>query len=336
MKIGLTYDLRDEYLAEGYSEEETAEFDRADTIEAIERTLQALGFTTSRIGHARNVMRRLALGERWDLVFNIAEGMYGFGREALIPALLEAHQIPCVFSDSLVLALTLHKGMTKHVIRDLGIPTPDFAVIRAEADIADVRLPFPVFAKPVAEGTGKGVTPASKIRTRKELREVCRQLLFTFQQPVLVETFLPGREFTVGILGTGAEAKAIGTMEVVLNHKAEQDVYSYTNKEYCEELVEYYLVQDEMALHAQRVALAAWRGLGCRDAGRVDLRADADGVPNFIEVNPLAGLHPAHSDLPILATKVGLTYHQLIEAIMESALQRIPGKTPEIPLEKAA
>jgi D-alanine-D-alanine ligase len=325
MKIGLTYDLRDEYLAEGYSEQDTAEFDRRDTIEAIERTLQDLGFRTERIGHARHLIKRLALGERWDMVFNIAEGLYGFGREALIPALLEAHRIPCVFSDSLVLVLTLHKGMTKHVVRDLGIPTPDFAVLETEADLEDVFLPYPLFAKPVAEGTGKGVTAASKIANRKELRQVCRSLFSAYTQPVILETFLPGREFTVGILGTGVEARAIGTLEVVLNDRAEQNVYSYVNKEYCEELVEYRLVTDEMAQHAQRVALAAWQGLGCRDA---------DGIPNFIEVNPLAGLHPEHSDLPILCTQIGMSYRELLDAIMQSAMKRL--KTEYDVLKKAA
>jgi len=336
LTIGLTYDLRDEYLAEGYSEQETAEFDRRDTIEAIDGTLQELGFRTERIGHARHLIKRLALGERWDMVFNIAEGLYGFGREALIPALLEAHHIPCVFSDSLVLALTLHKGMTKHVIRDLGVPTPDFAVVENETGLEDVFLPYPLFAKPVAEGTGKGVTAASKITDRRELRQVCRTLLATYNQPVLLETFLPGREFTVGILGTGAEAVAIGTMEVMLNDRAEQDVYSYTNKEYCEELVEYRLATDEMARHAQRIALAAWRGVGCRDGGRVDLRADAEGIPNFIEVNPLAGLHPAHSDLPILCTQIGMSYRELLDKIMQSAMKRLEtGQKPD-KLKKAA
>jgi D-alanine-D-alanine ligase len=323
MLIGLTYDLRDEYLAEGYSDEETAEFDRRDTIDAIEQAIRAAGHATDRIGHARTLMRRLSQGERWDLVFNIAEGLYGFSREALVPALLEAHRVPCVFSDALVLALTLHKGMTKHVIRDLGLPTPDFAVISADADLADISLPFPAFAKPVAEGTGKGVTPASKICDQQELRAVCGRLLAAYQQPVLVETFLPGREFTVGIVGTGSEARALGALEVVLNDRAEHDVYSYTNKEFCEDLVEYRLVDDDMARQAERVALAAWRGLGCRDGGRVDLRADAAGMPNFIEVNPLAGLHPEHSDLPILATKIGMTYQALIEAILQSAMQRL-------------
>jgi D-alanine-D-alanine ligase len=218
----------------------------------------------------------------------------------------------------------------------MGIPTPDFAVMEREADIDEILLPFPLFAKPVAEGTGKGVTEASKIHTRKELKQVCRNLLIAYRQPVLVETFLPGREFTVGILGTGQEAEAIGTIELILKDQAERDVYSYVNKEYCEELVEYRLVTDEMAEHAQRVALAAWRRLGCRDAGRVDLRADTNGIPNFIEVNPLAGLHPEHSDLPILCNLVGLSYYELIDTIMSSALQRVHVSETMSPLKRAA
>lgn len=336
MNVGITYDLRDEYLAEGYGEEETAEFDRRDTIDAIENTLQELGYKTDRIGHARNLMKYLALGKRWDMVFNIAEGMYGFGREALIPATLDAYNIPYTFSDPLVLSLTLHKGMTKRVIRDLSIPTPDFAVVETEADIEKLTLPFPLFIKPVAEGTGKGITAASKIRSQDGLQRACRQLLATYKQPVLVETFLPGREFTVGILGSGAEARAIGVIEVILKDRAEQDVYSYQNKEYCEELVEYRLVTDTLARKAQEIALAAWQGLGCRDAGRVDLRTDTEGVPNFMEVNPLAGLHPEHSDLPILCTKVGISYRELIDTIMCSALERIEEMKVVPSLKRAA
>jgi D-alanine-D-alanine ligase len=212
--------------------------------------------------------------------------------------------------------------LTKHVVRDLGIPTPDFAVIETEDDIGKVKIPLPLFAKPVAEGTSKGITAASKINSRKQLFHVCRTLLSTFRQPVLVEHFLPGREFTIGITGTGEDATALGVMEVHLKDNAEKDVYSYVNKENCEELVEYRLVNDPIAQMAQDTALAAWRGLGCRDAGRVDLRADVQGVPNFMEVNPLAGLHPEHSDLPIICILAGITYHELIDMIMRSALKR--------------
>lgn len=323
MKIGITYDLRDDYLAAGYSEEETAEFDKPETIDALEQALQALGYQTERIGNVRSLVERLSSGCRWDLVFNIAEGLRGFGREAVVPALLEAYGIPCTFSDPLVLSLTLHKAVTKRVIRDLGIPTPDFAVIETAADCKTIELALPVFVKPVAEGTGKGISAASKVSSRESMESACRKLLEKYRQPVLVETFLPGREFTVGIVGTGAHARAIGVMEVVLNPDAEPEVYSYLNKEHYEERVSYRLADDETARAARDTALASWRGLGCRDGGRVDLRADAAGVPNFIEVNPLAGLHPVHSDLPILCRLAGTSYQELIAMIMHSARQRM-------------
>ena len=147
MKIGLTYDLRADYLAEGFTEEETAEFDHADTIEAIECALQDLGFETARIGNIKNLARRLVAGNRWDMVFNIAEGLKGFGREAQVPAMLDAYDIPYTFSDSLALSLTLNKGMAKRVIRDMGLPTPDFFVVEGVSDVEMVALPFPLFAK---------------------------------------------------------------------------------------------------------------------------------------------------------------------------------------------
>jgi len=323
LKIGLTYDLRDDYLSEGYTEEETAEFDRPETIESIEKALIFEGFQPDRIGHVKMLVRRLAAGDRWDMIFNIAEGLHGFGREAQVPAVLEAYGIPYTFSDALVLALALHKGMTKHVLRDAGIPTPDFTVIETEEDVDQVKIPFPLFAKPVAEGTGKGITAASKIASQHELRTVCQMLLTKFKQPVLIESFLPGRELTAGIVGTGKDAAVLGIMEVHLKAHAERDAYSFTNKEHYEELVEYELVDDTMARTAKQTALAAWQALGCRDAGRIDLRADSWDCPNVMEVNPLAGLHPIHSDLPIMCNLAGISYQALISMIMHSALKRL-------------
>jgi D-alanine-D-alanine ligase len=325
IKIGLTYDLRSWYLSRGYSEEETAEFDRESTIDGISSALVQLGHEPERIGALTQLVPRLAAGERWELVFNIAEGMYGFGRESQIPALLEAYRIPYTFSDPVVLGICLHKGWAKRVLRDLGLPTPEFAVVAGLEDIARVDLPYPLFAKPIAEGTGKGVTPASKVRGPAELEQRCRELLAAFRQPVLVERFLPGREYTVGIIGTGGEARAVGTLDVLLRMQAEAEVYSYVNKENSEELVDYRLVKDEQALRAEQTALAAWRGLGCRDAGRVDLRADERGVPNIMELNPLAGLHPEHSDLPIVCGLAGVSYVELIRRIVDSALRRARG-----------
>ncbi|PKN18705.1 MAG: D-alanine--D-alanine ligase [Deltaproteobacteria bacterium HGW-Deltaproteobacteria-6] len=322
MTVGLTYDLRDDYLREGYSQEETAEFDKPDTIAAIEDVILKNGHATDRIGHVQALTRRLAAGDRWDLVFNIAEGLHGFGREAQVPALLDAYKIPYTFSDPLGQTLTLHKGMTKHVVRDLGIPTPDFVVVSDPEDIDQVSLPYPLFAKPVAEGTGKGITALSKIDNVEDLRNICTNLLNTFHQPVLVETYLSGREFTVGIVGTGKDARTLGAMEVILNPDAEQHAYSYDNKEHYENLVRYAAVDDAEARHAMEISLAAWRGLGLADGGRIDLRSDTRGIPHFIEVNSLAGLNPIRSDLPILCRLMGISYHQLITDILNSALKR--------------
>ena len=322
LTVGLTYDLREDYLREGYSLEETAEFDKPDTIEAIEAVILKNGFAIDRIGHVKALAKRLTAGDRWDLVFNIAEGLYGFGREAQVPALLDAYSIPYTFSDALGQALTLHKGMTKHIVRDLGIPTPDFAVVADEEEIASVNLPYPLFAKPVAEGTGKGISACSKIDNASDLQTVCLKLLATFRQPVLVETYLPGREFTVGIVGTGRAARAVGAMEVILNPEAEQHAYTYDNKEHYENLVRYAAANDDEAKKAMDVSVAAWRGLDLKDAGRIDLRSDASGNPQFIEVNSLAGLNPVRSDLPILCRLVGMPYDQLITDILNSALAR--------------
>jgi D-alanine-D-alanine ligase len=325
VRIGLTYDLRAEYLALGYGEEETAEFDQQGTIDALAGAIESLGHTVDRIGSARSLIGRLAKGDRWELVFNIAEGLSGYGREAQVPAILDVYGIAYTFADPLAASLCLHKGWTKMIVRTAGVPTADFAIIETPADVARVKLPFPMLAKPIAEGTGKGVTPKSVVRSRDELAAVSTELLDHYRQPVLVEAFLPGREFTVGIVGTGAAARAIGSIEIVLTSGAEPDVYSYVNKEECETLVDYRHVTraDPLVARSERIALDAWIALGCRDGGRVDIRCDVRGEPMFLEVNPLAGLHPTHSDLPMIATAIGMPYAELIRAIIDSAAIRI-------------
>jgi len=326
MRIGLTYDLREDYLAMGYDEAQTAEFDRRDTIDAIEQTLQDLGYRTDCIGNVMSLAQRLVSGDCWDMVFNIAEGLRGFGREAQVPALLEAYDIPYTFSDPLIMSLTLHKGLTKRVIRDAGVPTPDFLVVEDGRQAGSVRFAPPFFVKPVAEGTGKGVTPASIIRRHEDLALRCTELISAYRQPVLVEEFLPGREFTVGLVGTGMDSAVLGSIELHLRAAAEPLIYSYQNKENCEELLDYRLVHaagDVAVREAEAIALQAWRVLGCRDAGRIDIRCDAQGKPQFMEVNPLAGLHPEHSDLPIICSRIGMPYRTLIEKIMLSARTRM-------------
>jgi D-alanine-D-alanine ligase len=179
--------------------------------------------------------------------------------------------------------------------------------------------------KPAAEGTGKGVTAKSKVHSKADLDTQVRQLLKTYHQPVLIEEFLPGREFTVGLLGTGPAARVLGTMEIEILDAAFDGIYSYETKEKCETLVRYSPApRDALRGRVEALALNVHRQLECRDAGRVDIRLDANGEPSFMELNPIPGIHPTHSDLPMIATQEGMSYTDLIASIVQSALARSP------------
>jgi D-alanine-D-alanine ligase len=324
MRIGMTYDLRDDYLAQGFTEEEAGEFDAPVTIDALEAAIRANGHDVVRIGSIRALVGALAAGETWDLVFNIAEGVSGIAREAQVPALLEAYGIPFTFSTADVLTVAMDKALAKLVVRQAGVLTPDFAVIRSARDLRAVDLPYPLFVKPLAEGTSKGVQETSKVADRAALTAKCLDVLKTYRQPALVETFLPGREFTVGLLGAGAAARLIGVAEVTFKAGGDPSAYSYRNK--IDAYDELTLATGPLADAAGAVALAAWRALGCRDAGRIDIRCDAEGNPAFIEVNPLAGLRPDWSELTVLAEQAGLPYTALIGAILDEATTRVAAK----------
>lgn len=319
MRIGLTFDLKSYYLEHGFTAEQAAEFDCEETIDGIANALEEAGHSVDRIGCLQQLLPRLLNGERWDLVFNIAEGVYGIGREAQIPAMLDAFRIPYTFSTTETLAVALDKGLTNAVMKGNGVPVSEFKVVRKPSDIKSVNMPFPLFAKPVAEGTSKGITANSVIHNEKELESVCLALLAQFNQPVLVETYLPGREFTVGLLGSGDKAKVLGVMEVSLGAKAEQQGYTFENKQLYADRVEYKVV-DEPAV--AELALKAWKTLNCLDAGRADIRLDADGNPRLMEINPLAGLNPSYSDLCILCRQQGIPYNRLIQSIVSSAMER--------------
>lgn len=322
MIIGLTYDLRSDYLKEGFTMEETAEFDKEETIEGLENALHILGYQTERIGHARKLTGELLAGRRWDIVFNICEGMYGDSRESLVPALLDAFRIPYVFSGAVTLGISLNKAFAKQIIRDAGINTPPFMVVNKPGDVKLCKLTYPLFAKPVAEGTGKGIEDRSVISNPAQLAEVCQYLLNKFSQPVLVEEYLPGREFTVGVIGNGPGARVIGAMEVIYGEGV-NDIYSYFNKENYEGRIHYEPVTGQLLEQCAEVSLGAWNALNAYDGGRVDVRVDRFGKMSFIELNPLAGLNPIHSDLPLLCRINGIEYPRLIGMIMDAAIERL-------------
>lgn len=324
MHIGLCYDLRKDYLALGYSEEETAEFDPPETIDGIDAAIQSHGHITHRIGNARALMSRLLQGERWDLVFNICEGMHGYGRESLVPALLDEYRIPYTFSDPLTLAATLHKGMAKTIVDAARVRTAPFAVINDLRQLESLALEYPLFIKPVAEGSGKGVDSASRADTPQAVAEKVRSVLAEFRQPALVESYLPGMDLTVSIIGTGEQARVIDVSCITLTASSDgAPFFTYANKEN----VHYSLASAPEPAYslAAAEALRAWQVLECRDAGRVDMRLDADGLPHFLEVNPLPEINPDYSEITSACRRKGISYNAMIGMILESAIERLNG-----------
>lgn len=321
--IGITYDLKDDYLKMGFDSEEVAEFDSIDTINAIDEALINYGYNTIRIGNIYNLVKFLANGNRVDLVFNICEGLHGSSREAQVPSLLEAYNIDCVFSNAESLSNTLNKATAKTIVDNAGLSSAKFIVIEKEEDIKKIDITYPLFAKPLFGGTGQGISSKSIINDESELKiEIVRQLEI-YKQPILVEKYLSGREFTVGIVGNGENARAIATMEISINPNSDKGVYSYLNKSNYRDVAKYSLVNDEVKERAEELALSSYKALNCRDASRIDLRMDEDNKLYFLEVNPLAGLNPIDSDLPIMCYLKGMKYQDLINSIMDSVNNRL-------------
>ncbi len=299
--------------------DETAEFDKQETVDAIENSLRIMGHTTEPIGNAFQLIDALSAGKRWDMIFNIAEGLYGDGRESVVPAILDQYKIPYVFSGPVIMGVSLNKHLAKLVVSEAGVPVSPGFLITELKNLEKCKLEYPLFVKPVSEGTGKGITAKSLVNSQEELKNMVTWILSEFRQPALVEEYLPGREFTVGIVGYGDEASVIGGMEVFC---ANNLPYSVEVKENYTEYCSYAPLSVEIADECKSVAIGAWKALDAVDGGRVDLKADRHGKICFIEANPLAGLNPVHSDLPILARMYGIEYQMLLEMIMEAAIKR--------------
>jgi D-alanine-D-alanine ligase len=320
MKIGLTFDLRSWYIDRGYSMDETAEFDKQETVDALENSLKLMGHETEPVGNTFQLIEALASGKRWDMVFNIAEGLYGDGRESVVPAILDQYKIPYVFSGPVIMGISLNKHLAKLVVAAAGVPVSPGCLINELKDLDNCNLEFPLFVKPVSEGTGKGITEKSLVNSYEELTSIVEWILKEFKQPALIEEYMPGREFTVGVIGTGDESVAIGGMEIFC---ANNLPYSVEVKENYQDYCKYALLDDSIVDECKSVALRAWKALEAVDAGRIDLKTDKNGRICFIEANPLAGLNPVHSDLPILSRMYGIEYQTLMEMIMKAAIKRV-------------
>ena len=325
MRVGITYNLRKDFPAyENQPIDFLEEFDSEETIDAIRDVLQGRGHEVIKLGGDPGLLDRLR-GTPTDIVFNIAEGLGGRNREAHIPALLEFLNIPYTGSDPLTLSLTLDKSMAKRVVMSEGIPTPRFRKVERLKDLDAMDLRYPLFVKLCYEGSSKGVRLDSKVLDRPSLERKTGRLLEDYRSPLLVEEFVDGPEFTVGIIGNKDPA-ILGVMQVEIKGMPEEEaIYSMEVKREWEKRVCYHcppVIDGRLQKEIEDVALRSYRALECRDVSRVDIRVGKDETPYFLEVNPLPGLSPVYGDLPIMAKRMGWDYAQLVGTIFGHALKR--------------
>jgi D-alanine-D-alanine ligase len=339
MRIGLAYNEKPDPASDRAAEttnDAFAEWDDPSTISAVEQALGLFG-EVIRLEADQLLPQKLTLASL-DLVFNMAEGLHGQSREALVPAICEYLNIPYTGSDPLTLALSLHKGRTKETLAFRGVPTAPFTCTETLAEVERVVLPFPVFVKPVAEGSGKGVFATNLCTTPQALRGRVRFLLERYAEPVLIETYLPGPEFTVAILGNGAEAYCLPVIGFDFSTlpPGAPPVYGYEAKWVWDRpdapLAIFQCpasVSPALYREVERTALDAYLALGCRDWCRVDLRVDRFGVPNILELNPLPGIIPdpaMNSCFPKAARAAGFSYDELVQEVARLAWRRLTGR----------
>ena len=316
-------------------DDEYAEWDSAETIDAVARALARHG-DVIRL-EARDDFPERLRAERPDIVFNIAEGLRGPNREAHVPAICEFYGIPYSGSDPFTLALCLDKARTKEILRANGVPTADWALVRDVGEVERIAARgwrYPLFAKPVHEGSSKGITERNLAADADALRAIVGDLLGRYDQPVLVETFLPGAEFTCGVLGNGPGARVLPIVGMNFDSlpAGALPIYGFEAKwlwDRPENPLDIFScparIPGELRAEIEDVVLRAYDVLGCRDWSRIDVRLDAAGRANVVEVNPLPGILPDPADnscLPKAARAAGLDYDALIGAALAAAAAR--------------
>ncbi|MGE4485895.1 MAG: ATP-grasp domain-containing protein [Oscillospiraceae bacterium] len=323
--VGIIYNLKHQETSEDIPDAE-AEYDNIETVYAIKNSLEVRGLKTVLVEADRDFTEKLR-GSKIDIAFNIAEGINGRGREAQVPAILDMLGIPFTGSDATTLCIALDKALTKRVLSTYRIRTPKSALISKDGRRGAARLIYPVIVKPNAEGSSKGIFGHSVVESAEELDALVRRNIGIYGGEMLAEEYISGREFTVGILGNGGEAKVFPPMEIIYKRDTQGHyrVYSYDVKQNYKEYVLYECpakldkkVNDEIISAAKKI----FSVLGCRDFTRIDFRISNAGIPYFIEINPLPGLAPGYSDYPMLAEFCGVSYDELVYGVLSAAAAR--------------
>ena len=332
IKVGFTYDAKADYkLLPGQAPDKYSEFDTEETLSDIEGALRSGGYDVERIGNAPSLLKKISKGAKWDIVFNIAEGVSGRNRESQVPAILEMFGIPYTGSDALAMGITLDKAVAKMILAYHGLSTPRFVEASSEKDLKDFKLKFPVIVKPSEEGTSKGISSDSVAQDLAGVRKRVRAIVKTYGQPALVEEFISGQEFTVAVIGNDPP-EVLPPVQISLQGKADlgDEFYTHTRAELGNSEIEYICpsrAPERLLKKIEVLALGAYRAIGCRDMGRIDIRVDRRGIPYFLECNPLP--HLGSIDVfPLVALATGRTHRSIIVDILEHGMKRynISGK----------
>ena len=335
LHVGITYNLkkgsRDEECSNQSSDLEPepadneAEYDDITTVLAIKSALEARNCRVTLLEVNKELPIKL-MEDKPDIIFNIAEGIQGRGRESQVPALLDFYRIPYTGSDETTLCITLDKALTKRILSTYRIKTPKYQLITKEQTKLTGRFHFPAIAKPNAEGSSKGISDASVVTNRKELKELVFKNLKLYKQDMLVEEYISGQEFTVGIFGNGKDIHVFPPMEICyIKQDTQYNIYSYNVKQNYKEYIRYKCPADitkDIETKMMNAARKIYEVLSCKDFARVDFRLSPDGELYFIEINPLPGLAPGYSDFPMIAEFNGMDYDSLICNVLKSALKR--------------
>ncbi len=323
LKVGLTYNLRRDVPTA--NEDDQAEYDDLETVLQIKAALEGAGCEVL-LMEATSCIVSILQSQDIDIVFNFAEGLKGRGREAHIPALLNLLSIPFTGSDETTLAVALDKALTKIIVSHANVRTPNFQLFFGKNDKLKKSLKFPLIVKPNAEGSSKGIIDNSIATNHEELASLVERVTSLYKQPALVEEYIEGREFTVGILGNGDSLEVLPIMEVHFDKPGSRGFYSYRVKKHSSDFVAYTCPAsltpgEEKSI--KKLAVNVFKSLQCNDVARIDLRmSTVDNKPYFIEINPLPGLADGFSDLPLIAKAAGMGYNQLIIRILNEALVR--------------
>lgn len=321
--VGLCYNIKKGISSE--VEDIEAEYDSIDTINALKNALHSCGCKVILLEADHDLPCRLSQ-TTVDIIFNIAEGTAGRGREAQVPAILDFLQIPYSGSDETTLSICLDKGLTKRLLETYGVRTPKYQVVCHEHDALDSRLTFPLMVKPNAEGSSKGIGDMSVAHSKDQAVDMIHSSLEKYNQPVLVEEYIIGREFTVGVIGNGSGTHVFRPMEIeYLDKSNKYNIYSYNVKREFKKYVNNLCpapLSDAAEKDMIDMARRVYTALECKDFSRIDFMMSEDGRIYFLEINPLPGLAPGYSEYPMIAEANGMPYDQLISLILNCALER--------------